>query len=140
MALLVCNNCTTKYAAGLPYCPQCTSTDHREDGEDMAKITVHGGPSNDVVDPLDGDSRLPSTATGEAGQGEAEDQAVVGHGDYQARTVKELQAEIRRRNDSKAADEERLAVAGSKDELVARLEADDQAQVQAEADGQGERV
>ncbi|CAM5250838.1 hypothetical protein SGLAM104S_01629 [Streptomyces glaucescens] len=46
MALRYCTGCTTRFAVGLPRCPWCGSREHVEDGEDMAKITVHGGPSN----------------------------------------------------------------------------------------------
>lgn len=45
MALQVCRGCTTKFSVGAPACPHCGSTDHYEEGSDMAKITVHGGPS-----------------------------------------------------------------------------------------------
>lgn len=45
MVLWTCRRCTTRFAVGLPYCPQCTSTDiEKEDG--VPKITVHGGPSD----------------------------------------------------------------------------------------------
>jgi hypothetical protein len=40
-----CRRCGTRFAVGLPYCPQCTSTDHEEDGA-MPKSTVYGGASN----------------------------------------------------------------------------------------------
>jgi hypothetical protein len=48
MALRVCigaAGCGTKYAVGLPRCPQCLNTESREDGELMPKITRHGGAS-----------------------------------------------------------------------------------------------
>jgi hypothetical protein len=45
VALWRCRRCGTRFAVGLPYCPQCTSTDHEEDGA-MPKNTVHGGSSN----------------------------------------------------------------------------------------------
>jgi hypothetical protein len=52
MALWLCGRCGTRYAVGLPYCPQCTSTDYREEGsEDVPKITVGGGPSNADLPP-----------------------------------------------------------------------------------------
>jgi hypothetical protein len=62
MALWECAECTTKYAVGLPECPQCGSvirvneiTQKPEEGaEDMAKITLHGGPSNAAADEAEG--------------------------------------------------------------------------------------
>lgn len=46
MALWICTDCTAAYSVGAPKCPQCSSTEHVEEGaEDMPKITVHGGPS-----------------------------------------------------------------------------------------------
>lgn len=51
--LWTCLECTTRYAWGLRACPHCGSAERLEDG--MAKITVHGGPSDarDVVVPED---------------------------------------------------------------------------------------
>lgn len=50
--LWVCGDCTARYSVGAPRCPQCGSTNHQEDG--MAKISLHGGPSNAAVDiPVD---------------------------------------------------------------------------------------
>lgn len=46
MALNVCAACTTAFAVGLAQCPHCRSTDFAEQGQDMPKITEHGGPSN----------------------------------------------------------------------------------------------
>ena len=45
MALWVCTGCTAAYSVGARCCPQCGSTDYVEEGQDMPKITVHGGPS-----------------------------------------------------------------------------------------------
>jgi len=54
MALWECAECTTKYSVGAPKCPECGSTmrvneatQPPEEDQDMAKITVHGGPSAD---------------------------------------------------------------------------------------------
>lgn len=38
-----CLECTTRYACDLQACPNCGSAERLEDG--MAKISVHGGPS-----------------------------------------------------------------------------------------------
>ena len=52
MAVWTCADCTTDYAVGAPQCPQCGSVvriDERpkpQKENNMAKITVHGGPSN----------------------------------------------------------------------------------------------
>lgn len=62
MALWECAECTTKYSVGAPECPHCGSvirvnenTRNPEEGaEDMAKITVHGGPSNAAADEVEG--------------------------------------------------------------------------------------
>lgn len=75
MALWVCRSCGCKYAVGLSYCPQCTSTDYEEDG--MAKTTVHGGASNAAAEteageqPSDGDSSSTSTPTQQTPTSEA---------------------------------------------------------------------
>jgi len=54
MALLVCTGCTARYSVGAAQCPQCGSTEYVEEGaEDMAKITVHGGPTNEAADELE---------------------------------------------------------------------------------------
>jgi hypothetical protein len=46
VALWICEGCTTRYAVGAPCCPQCSGTEYVEEGAaEMAKITVHGGPS-----------------------------------------------------------------------------------------------
>lgn len=46
MALNECAGCTTLFAVGMRACPHCRSTDFVEQGQDMPKITEHGGPSN----------------------------------------------------------------------------------------------
>ena len=66
--LLICNRCGTKYSVGAPYCPQCTSTDFREEGDDMPKISREGGPSNagadsGVLQPQDEDVEQPAVPT-----------------------------------------------------------------------------
>lgn len=52
MALWVCageGGCGTKYAVGLFRCPRCHNIEFFEDGDPMAKITRHGGPSDKTV-------------------------------------------------------------------------------------------
>jgi hypothetical protein len=54
MALWICQGCVAAYSVDAPRCPQCGSTDYIndfEEGADMAKITVHGGPSNASAEP-----------------------------------------------------------------------------------------
>jgi hypothetical protein len=52
MAVWTCAECTADYAVGAPACPQCGSVvriderPQRDREDDMAKVTVHGGPSN----------------------------------------------------------------------------------------------
>lgn len=52
MALWECAECTTKYSVGAPECPQCGSSVRVNEKtqppkeDEMAKVTVHGGPSN----------------------------------------------------------------------------------------------
>jgi hypothetical protein len=43
MTLWRCDDCSTRYSVGAPRCPQCSGTDHTEDGE-MPKI--HKGRPN----------------------------------------------------------------------------------------------
>ena len=61
LALNKCAGCTTSFAVGLPCCPQCRSTDFAEQGQDMPKITAHGGASN-AAEP-----QLVTTLVGEPG-------------------------------------------------------------------------
>lgn len=60
MALWECADCTTRYAVGAPKCPHCGSTmrvneatQPPEEETDMAKITVHGGPTNAAAEELE---------------------------------------------------------------------------------------
>lgn len=64
MALLVCTGCTAAYSVGAPRCPQCNGTEYVEEGaEDMAKITVHGGPSNEAADEPGGEDVSAGTSS-----------------------------------------------------------------------------
>lgn len=66
MALWKCADCTAAYSVGAPKCPQCGSTNRVEEGEDMAKITVAGGPSiAGVTGTWDDDDTEPDTEGGE---------------------------------------------------------------------------
>lgn len=53
----VCTSCTAAYSIGAPRCPQCGDTGYVPAWEEdqVAKITVHGGPSNapDGLGPAD---------------------------------------------------------------------------------------
>lgn len=100
--LWVCQNCTTKFAVGLPYCPQCTSTNVREDDGDVPKINLYAGASNADETPPDAAAEAPA---------EVEAEATGGLNDL---TVLELRDRLRDRG---------LSTSGSKAELVARLEA-----------------
>jgi hypothetical protein len=69
MALWVCLDCTTAYAVGLFRCPRCHGTKFAEDGSEeaeMAKITLHGGPSID--DPNTPDEEEVSSSPGSSSQ------------------------------------------------------------------------
>lgn len=61
MAVWECAECTAKYSVGAPKCPECGSTvrvnetTQPPEEQDMAKITVHGGPSIEGFD-VDPDS------------------------------------------------------------------------------------
>lgn len=124
--LWVCNRCTTKYAVGLPYCPQCTSTDKREDGA-VAKTTQHGGASyTDAERPDELAPSAPASASDlnpadEVGQ---DSTSTPDTEHYQDLTVVELRQLIRIRNSDRDEDAQ-LALSGSKQELVERLVADD---------------
>ena len=107
MALWECADCTTRYAVGAPKCPHCGSTlrvneaaQPPEEDNDMAKITVHGGPSNAAADETQPDP----ADTGEPG--------------YEDLTVEQLKEQLGDRG---------LAKTGKRDELVQRLREDDEA-------------
>ncbi len=70
MAVWTCADCTADYAVGLPECPQCGSVvrvDERplpkEEGADMAKITVHGGATNAAADAETGEDVSAGTSS-----------------------------------------------------------------------------
>lgn len=43
MTLWVCTACATSYSVDAPCCPHCTSTSQVEEGQEMPKLTRHGG-------------------------------------------------------------------------------------------------
>lgn len=47
-----CTACTTAYSVDAPACPHCGCTEYKE-GDDMAKITVYGGASNEYDPPAE---------------------------------------------------------------------------------------
>lgn len=106
MALWRCKRCGTAFAVGLPYCPQCTSTDHEEDGA-MPKITREGGVTDATLNPPG-------------------DTADTERSEYEELTVEELKAEIDDRNTGRD-DDQHLPKSGNKADLVQRLVDDDNA-------------
>jgi hypothetical protein len=65
-----CAECTAIYSVGAPKCPECGSTvrvnentQPPEEGEDMAKITVHGGPSNAATEAEGGEDVSAGTSS-----------------------------------------------------------------------------
>jgi len=130
MPLLVCRRCSTRFALGLPRCPNCTATDHYIEGEEgpMAKIhrdreptyrptpalgeLAHGapGPAQDL------------NPAGEVGQ----DPTPGPDTDYGSRTVVELRQLLRERNTGRH-EAEQLPLSGNKPDLVMRLQVDDEA-------------
>lgn len=71
MALLVCVNCTARYSVGAPRCPQCQSTNYVEEGQDMPKVTVHGGPSNEAAEAVGGEESSPGSSSETSSESES---------------------------------------------------------------------
>lgn len=117
--LLVCLSCTTAYAVGASACPHCGSTDHAEEGTDMAKISRHGGPSNKAVElvfpPASDEERESPSVVMEEFLDEEPSPAAVSPYEGWLRT--DLQTECERRG---------LPTSGNKAELVDRLVAADE--------------
>jgi hypothetical protein len=137
MALNACTSCTTKFAVGLTKCPHCGSTEYVEDGDVMAKITRHGGASDDTVPtpdeeteavdaPAPEDEETPAAAPEpEEEEGEepapepsAEEPETASGPDYEAETVEQLRERLSERG---------LPKSGKRDDLVLRLLEDDDA-------------
>lgn len=115
MSLNVCAHCTTRFAIGLPHCPQCGNADYYEEGS-MAKITRHGGPTTvqDIT---------ASVAEPEAGLA-VEIELPVPASPYEGLLRSDLQQLLRDRG---------LPTVGNKDDLIARLVASDTAAEHEEA-------
>jgi hypothetical protein len=114
MSLNVCAHCTTKFAVGLPHCPQCGNADYYEEGS-MAKITRHGGAT--TVQDIRAE---PAAEVVEESVEVVEEQPVLSGYATWLRT--DLQDECEARG---------LAKSGNKDDLIARLDEDDVAKSQA---------
>lgn len=151
--LWVCKGCTAKYSVDAQHCPQCGSTDYREDEEDMPKITLLGGPSNAAAEsPIDGlppnpgapvpapeDEALPEGEVVETpggpfqplpdvtGDEDLANTEKVVEPDYPEWTVEQLREQL---------GERKLPKSGNKDELIARLVDNDAARVAAEQNPQ----
>lgn len=132
MALNACTSCTTKFAVGLPKCPHCGSTEFVEDGDVMAKITRHGGASDNTVPEPEAEAEAveapapeteeppaaapePEPVRDEAGEPEQPAADVPEYGDW---TVEQLKEQLAERD---------LPKSGKRDDLVARLVEDDTA-------------
>lgn len=126
MSLNVCAHCTTKFAIGLPHCPQCGNADYYEEGS-MAKITRHGGPSyvaaaEDIAQALVEVVAVPAPDVAPPADVEVVDEEpaveVAPPSKYEPWLLVELRDECVRRG---------LPKTGNKDELAARLTASDTA-------------
>jgi hypothetical protein len=114
--LLICTNCTTAYAVGGERCPHCGGNERVEQGDQMPKITVHGGPSNRYSDPRPSDSAAP-VAHSEPAQETVEGAEPVRRDRvYHEWTYQQLVSEARRRN---------LPRKGTVTDLIGRLERHD---------------
>jgi len=103
VALWVCDDCGSRFAVGLRMCPQCTSEQAHEEGDDdMPKTTVYGGATNAAAD--------------DEQQTEASADVEETAGTYAGWSKAELVTEC---------DERGLPKTGNIPDLVARLEADD---------------
>lgn len=131
MATWECRGCTAAYAPGAPQCPQCGENDPIKEAEqlqrerdEMAKVSVHHGASNAFTGegmpepvPAEARSRADSEQADEV-EGDDEGQDDDARALYEAQTVEDLKAELRRRPGD-------LSTSGNKPELVDRLLEDD---------------
>ena len=119
MSLNVCGYCTARFSIGAEHCPQCGNADYYLEGS-MAKITRHGGAT------LVGETvELPAEPVAESAPEVADEVvlddeylAVEPPAEYAAWLITDLRDELGERG---------LIKSGNKDELVARLVADDEA-------------
>jgi hypothetical protein len=127
MALNVCAHCTTHFAVGAEHCPQCGNADYYLEGS-MAKITVHGGPSDKTL-PQPEAAEAPETTEPvvEAGV-EAESAEPL---PYEEWSLADLQAECVGRG---------LTKSGNKADLVLRLKEDDAQEDEPESEESEEEV
>jgi N-acetylmuramoyl-L-alanine amidase CwlA len=79
MALWHCAECTASYSVGAPRCPECGSvvrvneaTQLEEEDKDMAKVTVHGGPSNEAADNAEGSEQPSADGSNSSASSETE--------------------------------------------------------------------
>ncbi len=106
---------------------QQVDTEQEQEAEDVAKVTVHGGPSNaddpdqTVPDPVTGDGAEP-----DAGGSDGGEYPVTDDPDYDAWTVDQLKAELVDRD---------LPTTGKKADLQQRLVDDDQQRNQPAPEG-----
>jgi hypothetical protein len=115
MPLSKCNRCTTAFAAGLAFCPQCRSTDFEEEGT-VAKVRKEGRVK--VTDK--------NAAPGETGYIEPPTQELVEDDKpYYEWTVNELKEEVAARNEDRDEDD-KIVTGNLKADLVAALEDDDE--------------
>lgn len=106
---------------------QQVDTEQEQEAEDVAKVTVHGGPSN-ADDP---DQAVPDPVTGDGGEPDAGgsdggEYPVTDDPDYDAWTVDQLKAELVDRD---------LPTTGKKADLQQRLVDDDQQRNQPAPEG-----
>lgn len=111
--LRVCLDCTTAYAVGVLLCPHCRSERSIEQGSDpyrgentMAKITLHGGPSDKTLAPVEAPAAEPAPA-------QAQPELPEPAAETGQMTVAQLREECKRRG---------LPASGTKAELLERLD------------------
>jgi hypothetical protein len=119
VSLNVCGHCSTRFSIGAEHCPQCGNADYYLEGS-MAKVTRHGGASYEGVS-----REVEAPVEVELEVADVADEAVDVQEpfEYAAWLITDLRDELGERG---------LTKSGNKDELVARLVADDEATAEAE--------